>query len=140
MMEDRPPPRLTRLTGGEKRPYQAYATVRNGQAWTLEIRYARGEQWEGVFLPYHLLRPVEYTGHQRLLLPSTELLVSLEGRYLDATLDLLRDQRLSCLQQFHAWFFTAPEGSDTVITAVHVTPRLAEPAFPNRRAPAREEA
>jgi hypothetical protein len=89
---------------------------------------------------YHLLRPVEYTGHQRLLLPSTELLVTLEGRYLDATLDLLRDQRLICLQQFHPWFFTAPAESDTVITAVHVTPRLAEPARPTLRAPAREEA
>jgi hypothetical protein len=39
-------------------------------------------------------------------------------------------QRLICLQQFHPWFFTAPAESDTVITAVHVIPRLAKPARP----------
>ena len=127
--------RLTRLRGaGEaKRPYQAYGKARAGRAVArFDLRYARGEQWEGMLIDYLKLRPVEYTGHQRILLPTTEYLITLKGIWLDALLDPLQDERIRWFQQYHPWFFHAPPDGEPLIQEIHIAPRHGDLAAVHR--------
>ena len=118
--------RLTRLRGpgAAKRPYQACgkAAPRRPVA-RFDLRYARGEQWEGMLIDYLKLRPIEYTGHQRILLPTTEYLITLKGVWLDALLDPLQDERIRHLQQFHPWFFHTPPEGEPLIQEIQIEPR-----------------
>jgi hypothetical protein len=118
--------RLTRLRapGESKRPYQACgkAAPRRPVA-RFDLRYARGEQWEGMLIDYLKLRPIEYTGHQRILLPTTEYLITLKGVWLDALLDPLQDERIRHLQQFHPWFFHTPPEGEPLIQEIQIEPR-----------------
>jgi hypothetical protein len=127
--------RLTRLRGpgAAKRPYQACgkAAPRRPVA-RFDLRYARGEQWEGMLIDYLKLRPIEYTGHQRILLPTTEYLITLKGVWLDALLDPLQDERIRHLQQYHPWFFHAPPEGEPLIQEIHITPRHTDLALPHR--------
>ena len=118
--------RLTRLRGAAegKRPYQAYGKARAGRAVArFDLRYARGEQWEGMLIDYLKLRPVEYTGHQRILLPTTEYLITLKGVWLDALLDLLQDERIRYFQQYHPWFFHIPPEGEPIIQEILIESR-----------------
>jgi hypothetical protein len=126
--------RLTRLRAPdeEKRPYKACgkAAPRRPVA-RFDLRYARGEQWEGMLIDYLKLRPIEYTGHQRILLPTTEYLITLQGVWLDALLDALQDEQIRFLQQFHPWYFHTPPEGDPIIQEIHITPRHGDLALPH---------
>ena len=127
--------RLTRLrgTGEAKRPYQAYGKARAGRVVArFDLRYARGEQWEGMLIDYLKLRPIEYTGHQRILLPTTEYLITLKGVWLDALLDLLQDERIRYFQQYHPWFFHAPPEGAPLIQEIQIEPRHGDLAAAHR--------
>jgi hypothetical protein len=127
--------RLTRLRapGESKRPYQACGKARAGRAVArFDLRYARGEQWEGMLIDYLKLRPIEYTGHQRILLPTTEYLITLKGVWLDALLDPLQDERIRFLQQYHPWFFHAPPDGEPLIQEILIQPRHTDLAATHR--------
>ena len=97
LLEEPDVARLTRLRapGEAKRPYRACGKAAPRRAVArFDLRYARGEQWEGMLIDYLKLRPIEYTGHQRILLPTTEYLITLKGVWLDALLDALQDERI----------------------------------------------
>ena len=97
-----------------------------------DLRYARGEQWEGMLIDYLKLRPIEYTGHQRLLLPTTEYLITLKGVWLDALLDALQDERIRWFQQYHPWFFHAPPEGEPCIQEIQIEPRYGDLATAHR--------
>ena len=98
----------------------------------VDLRYARGEQWEGMLIDYLKLRPVEYTGHQRILLPTTEYLITLKGVWLDSLLDLLQDERIRYFQQYHSWFFHAPPEGEPIIQEILIEPRHGDLAAAHR--------
>ena len=71
--------------GEGNRPYKACGKFpANRVVARFDLRYTRGEQWEGMLIDYLKVRPIEYTGHQRSLLPTTEYLICSRASWLDA--------------------------------------------------------
>ena len=135
LLEEPDVSRLTRLRapGEGKRPYQACgkAAPRRPVA-RFDLRYARGEQWEGMLIDYLKLRPIEYTGHQRILLPTTEYLITLKGVWLDALLDALAGRAGTLPPAIPPLVFPPPAEGDPSSRKSTSQPRHGALALPHR--------